>query len=207
MTVTEPRIDRKATVKHNRRGELWDEAHERIHREFPSASSEITWPKEIPLSGLFRLIGDIGTVGTPEFVKGGGQGGRGGHDRRREHPPEVIAESIRTVFIDGVGVGQGDYDPNDCSPLPFVEAFQRLRGQRTLMQMSRRTEISKYRLHRLATGQYPPTGAEMEAIASTFSKPPWYFREYRSTMIAAIVLAHMDRDPDRSAAIARELAS
>lgn len=206
MTALEPRVETKATPKQNRRGEPWDEAYERIHREHPSTDGEITWPHSMPLAGLLRLIGDIGTVGTPEFVKGGGRGGRGGRERRRDHSPEVITESIKTVFRAGVGLGLGSYSPSDCTDLSFIEALRSLMGDRSLMQMQRRTDIPKYRLHRLVTGKHPPTGHEMEVIARTFSKPPWYFREYRSTMIAAMVLDQMDRQPGMSASVIRSLA-
>lgn len=226
MTDTEDPVQR-ASRNRNRRGEPWDEAHDRIHRESPSTlggEHEIAWPKGIPLLGLMRLVGDIGTVGVTWGGVGSGRGGRGGHERR-EHTAEVLAETIQTVFREGVGVGLGDYDPREWTNDPFVEAFACLRGERTLMQLSRRTEITKHRLHRLANGTYPPTLDEMEAIARTFSKAPWYFREYRSTaisgmvfehmdqhpefsgamMIAAMVLEHMDQHPDRAVDLAREL--
>lgn len=197
MTVTE-----SAPKKTKRSREYWDDTYERVARDFPASQGdehEIAWPKEIPLAGLMRLVGDIGTVGVTWGGVGGGRGGRGGH-ARREHEPALLAETIQTVFREGVGVGQGTYDPSDWTNDPFVEAFKRLQGDRTLMQLSRRTEIPKHRLQRLLTGKHP-TKLEMEAIARTFSKPPWYFREYRAKLITALVFEHMDQNPERTGAM------
>lgn len=202
MSVAEETPPARASAKRNRLGEPWEEAYERVGNDFPSTQGdehEIAWPKEIPLVGLMRLVGDIGTVGITWGGVGGGRGGRGGH-ARREHEPEALAETIQTVFREGVGVGLGKYDPCEWTTEPFIEAFKRLQGDRTLMQLSRRTEITKHRLQRLLTGKQP-TKAEMETIARTFSKAPWYFVEYRAKLITALVFEHMAQNPERSGAM------
>lgn len=204
---------RKANAKQNRRGESWEETRTRIHREHPStvdAQGPFAGPlgasdteraaataagSRISEAGLFRLIGDLGNVGnTPT--------------RRGHRPPPSdgdVAQTIQTVFRDGLGVGRGPHIEREYTTRPFVEAVAIMIGHRSSLQMSRRTGIQVDRMKRIRKGTYPPTGDEMAAIARTFGKAPWYFREVRSAMVAAIVLAQMDADPDQSARIVKAL--
>lgn len=203
MTTVEPRTD-KGRWPRNSAGELWDDCYERIQRERP-ATADAAWLHTMPLAGLFQFIGDINTVGDTWGIGSAPRGGHGGNGRP-DHPVDVVVSGIDRLR-NGVGIGLGPRITEDYTTEPFVAAFRYMVGRRTLMQMSRRTAIHRNRIHRLLLGTQRPSGADMEAIASTFSKKPWYFVEYRSTMIAAMVMSLMDRDPDRSAEIARELAS
>lgn len=203
ITDSPPRI---ANGKTNRYGETLDDAHARIHRDVPSTVDAHSWltasDKRLPDSGLWRLIGDLGLVGTTTVRRG----------HRTPPTPDQIRDTYEKVFHEGLGVGLGPRMEREHTNRPFAEAFPVMVGARTALQMSRRTGIGLTRMKRLM-GQArdgkggPVTGDEMAAIAGTFGKKPWYFREVRSAMIAAIVLAKMDDDPDTSARIVRAIAS
>lgn len=196
---------RKASSKFNRRAELWDDAHDRIHREYPS-TVRVT-AKSLPMSGLLQLLGDLHTFAINDGTSSDPRATSSKRGARPPATPEQITDTVHSIFIAGLGVGMGPPIEREYTSLPFLEAFYGMIGERTLVQMARRTDIEIKRMQRIASGKYPPTGDEMAAIASTFGKEPWYFREVRSTMIAAAVLAQMDENPHQSARIVKEMAS
>jgi hypothetical protein len=201
MTITDLTPTQKANSKQNRYGESLDEAHARIRREIPSTVDACMWlvngPNRLSDEGLFRLIGDLGNVGNTISRRG----------HRTPPTPEQITETAREIFVDGLGVGQGPYIEAEYTSQSFMDAFRQLVGGRSMLQMSRRTGIQITRMKRIKSGAHAPTGDEMALIAETFGKQPWYFREVRSVMVAAMVLARMDANPDTSARIVRALAS
>lgn len=192
----------RANGKVNRWGETWAEAYTRVGDEFPSTRQE--WAADMPPAGLLRLIGAL----APRPPQA-----------RRGHPdpptPDEINGVVRTVFRDGLGVGGGQPPAKEFTSQPFAPAFRELTGVRTLNQISHRTGIAahgdankgfpRWRVYRLLNGEYAPTVDEMRVIARAFGKEPLYFREYRIHMIISAVVGLLDRDPERSAAIAREL--
>lgn len=196
---------KKANAKRNSEGMPWEIVYERVRRERPSVADCLLWPREMPLMGLMQFIGDLGTVSRTWGIGTNSTGNSGA--RRRQHEPEVIAEGIREIFYEGCGVGMGPRIKEDYTNEPFVDAMRYMVGQRTAEQMARRTGIQEHRIRRLLKGSQRPTGSDMETIARTFSKKPWYFREYRVTMIAAYVIDQLELDPDSAAVIARQIAS
>lgn len=191
---------------HNRYGETIDEANARIAHDIPSCRDAHSWltdgARRLPESGLWRLIGDLGIVGRTVVRRG----------HRTPPTSEQISEVFEELFREGLGVGGGPLIEREYTTRSFAEAFKTLVGARTALQMSRRTGIELTRMKRLM-GQrsdgkgLQPTGDEMAAIAATFCKQPWYFREVRSAMVAAMVFAKMNDEPDASARIVRALAS
>lgn len=193
----------KATRTRNRAGELWEDCYERINREFPSVPDAHHWLTDtstrISDMGLMRLIGDLGNIGNT--IKRRGQ--------RTPPSEELVAGTVQTIFRDGLGVGAGPVIERDYTTRPFAEAFRDLVGARSALQMSRRTKIQLDRMKRLLGyrgREYAPTGEEMAAIAAAFGKQPWYFREVRSAMVAAMAYSRMDADPDLSARIVQSIA-
>lgn len=209
-TDTEQLTDRgsvqNANGVHNRYGETIEEANARIARDIPSCRDAHSWltdgARRLPESGLWRLIGDLGIVGRTVVRRG----------HRTPATADQIAEVFEDLFRKGLGVGCGVPVEREYTSLSFAEALKTLIGGRSAVQMSRRTGIELTRMKRLM-GQrrdgegLQPTGDEMAAIAGTFGKQPWYFREVRSAMVAAMVFAKMNDEPDASARIVRALAS
>lgn len=169
------------TERRNKHGETWDEARDRIARETPSHDMD-RWANGLNEDQLAKIIKDVLRAGHAHASKGW-----------RPQPDENDISILRDMI------------ELEYTTLPFVEAFRILAGERSLNHLSSRTGIDRYRIHRLITGRYEPTGGELETIARTFKKDPRYFCEYRSTLIAAAVMRAMDSNPDQSAAIARRI--
>lgn len=208
-TETEALIQQGPTQKangvYNRYGETIESANARITRDIPSCRDAHSWltdgASRLPEAGLWRLIGDLGIVGRTIVRRG----------HRTPATGEQIAEVFEELFRKGLGVGGGIPIEREYTTLPFADALKTLLGGRSAIQMSRRTGIELTRMKRLMGKRRDgegsqPTGDEMAAIASTFGKQSWYFREVRSAMVAAMVMVKMDDEPDASARIVRALA-
>lgn len=87
--------------------------------------------------------------------------------------------------------------------LPFHKAFRELardRGGRyhSLTEISRKTTISRSRVHRLLNRVEPPSVEDLADIARSYGKPPSFFGEYRSRFVAQHLTAALEQDPEMS---------
>lgn len=107
---------------------------------------------------------------------------------------------------------------DDFSIDTFPETFRAITRGQSRTQIARRTGISRTRVHRLLTGlrvdistgdtrPATPSLDEMERIARAYGRRPEHFREYRAQLIAGLVAEHLDRHPERSTLLVRQLAA
>jgi hypothetical protein len=103
---------------------------------------------------------------------------------------------------------------DDFSTAPFADAFATLTRGQSRTQIARTTGLARTRVHRLLVGVrsdrtrlVEPTLDEMETIAAAYGRRPEYFREYRTGLITALVAEHLDRNPERSTVVVRQLAA
>ena len=93
-----------------------------------------------------------------------------------------------------------------CTTQPFAVAFRYLAGGRSRTALARRTGIARTHVHRLITGQYPPSMEDMERIAKAFDRRPTYFLEYRVGLISKQVSDYLTANPEASIPLAKQLA-
>ena len=186
----------------NKRGEVFSETLTRIHHQHPSlrdvetdgwAGHGLSWifsTSDDEFLGLFgRMIEDAWQAAKP-------------HNRRTARPPLSWEE-------DGIDIKQvmhGILYPG-YSTLPFPEALRVLAGTRSQQHLARKVGLSRQRVNRLLLGVSKPTGDDMEQIAEAFGKPHFYFREYRSVVLAAALIARFDSDPETSAELMRRVSA
>lgn len=115
-----------------------------------------------------------------------------------EHPNvfESIAGGIAKKFdIDRSSGLAGLYEEQFVDE-PFVEAFEKLWGDRTVSEMSKKTGISPNVIRRLRLGERPPMFEDMEAIAAAFNLDPGYFAEYRNGVVISAINNFLDTSPE-----------
>lgn len=93
----------------------------------------------------------------------------------------------------------------DYTTSPFVEAFNALRGQRSLRWLAERLHMSKSLVARLADGEAEPSLDALQNIAALFGKHPSYFLEWRTAAVAAAVARSLEGAPEASIAAYRQL--
>lgn len=90
----------------------------------------------------------------------------------------------------------------DYSTLPFHQAFQALKGTRSIRHVAGRCGLPPARAQRLLRGDGPgssPTLDDMATIARAFGKEPWYFVEFRVEAVSAWVATQLSTSPETSA--------
>lgn len=130
---------------------------------------------------LGAILGDLVKVGTNT-----GRGARG--------LPDMDA---------GLGRLRGFLDRYQVAPFP--EALRLMANHQSNRAIAARTGLSRSKVQRLLTGAEKPTLTEMEQIAAAYRQPAAWFAEYRSAMIGALVTAHLEQHPERSAALASKI--
>lgn len=172
--------------RHNQYGEPWEQAYERVHRDFPS-TRDASWVFNCPESLLFRLIGDLirpdRTVEELEVLEG-------------EELDQEVAEARRAL---------GTFFDQSHTTLPFREALEILAGDLSTRELSEKVDINRTRMHRLRNGDVTPGAYDFELIANAYGKDPRYFVEYRALIISRAVWQAMHDNPDRSAVVARRM--
>ena len=88
---------------------------------------------------------------------------------------------------------------------PFVEAFKQMTAGQSIRVVAETTGLSRSVVHRLLTGEDAPTTAHLVLIARAYGRPPEWWVEYRSGMLAAAVERQLRDQPERSAAICGKL--
>jgi hypothetical protein len=96
---------------------------------------------------------------------------------------------------------------DDYSYLPFHESFQALAAARRLSirGIAAKTNINYGQINRYLKGTALPTVEEMQVIAKAFKKDPSYFYEYRIAALEAAMAKQMDRIPELSVKLYRQL--
>lgn len=88
---------------------------------------------------------------------------------------------------------------------PFVEAFAVMTAGQSIRVIAETTGLPRSVVHRLRTGEDEPTNAHLVLIAKAYGRPPQWFVEYRSGMLAAAVERQLRDQPETSAAICGKL--
>lgn len=181
--ATKTRSRPYGTRKLNKRGETWEQTARRVREQYPTVDT-LDWAEALKDYDLLgRIMRDVLRVGhTPV--------------RRGHRPPPDFDEGMaRLRQLRG----------EDYTVLEFDDSFRVLAGDRSRVALARRTGLSKTQLHRLITGEVAPTGDEMAAVAAAFGKSPFYFKEYRTAIVCALVARELERSPETSIGMIRNL--
>ncbi len=113
-----------------------------------------------------------------------------------EKPADIVREYRELI---------GDY-----TSMPFQRAFRELardKGGRyhSITQISRKTSISRTRVHRLITGADPPDAEVIGWVARAYGKKPAFFAEYRAQFVARHLTSVFESNPELSASVYRNL--
>lgn len=156
-----------------------------ITEQFPSVR-DLDWGKafdnDIDLFG--RIIRDILKVEQP-------QSGRPG--------PRLALD-----YDDGIK-RLNQIMGEDYTTEPFVLAFERLVGNRSIRQLASKTGLDRNTVFRLLKGKRYPDPYLMETIAKAFSKHPSYFLEYRLHFISGALEGKMKTAPESTINIYRKI--
>lgn len=171
----------------NKRGEVWDETVARVHTEFPS-TRDLDWRQALKDPDILgRLLHDV--LRTHSLNR----------PLRRGH--REVPWSNRREGLDLLRQLRGE----DYSVLPFVEEFRFLAVNRSTRALANKVGLSRTQIQRFLTGAVAPNAYELEVIAAAFGKSPFYFREYRTAHVVALVAKELDKAPERTIGIVRHL--
>jgi transcriptional regulator with XRE-family HTH domain len=84
----------------------------------------------------------------------------------------------------------------DYTTLPFAEALDELRGDRSVRHLMRILGMSRDHTWRLLVGKKVPTTDDMEIVAEAFEKDPSYFLEYRLAYIVGFIYDRLEQHED-----------
>jgi len=84
----------------------------------------------------------------------------------------------------------------DYTVLPFVEAVQVARGNKSIRSLAFYSELPKSTVHRLLEGTATPTLEQIEAISKGLRKNPSYFLEYRVAFVVSALTEMMASAPE-----------
>ena len=181
----------EANAEANGKRVKWSDRLSLIQEHFPATA-------EPDIGGMLvkddRILGAIlrdvlHSIQTPEGKTG----------RKLTFDPERGREDLRTL------TGE------NYTHLPFHQAFRELASDKngrshSLTEISRKTAISRSRVHRLLNRVEPPSVEDLAVIARCYGKPPSYFGEYRSRYVAKHLAAHLEQNPEMSQAVYRKIA-
>lgn len=163
----------------------WRERYQLIVSVFPSVEN-LDWNEVFRADPaiLGRIVNDII---KQEQARPGTPGKRPALD------PEVASQRIREL------------SGEDYSLLPFEQAFNNLKGDRSVRHVASMVGLDKSMVHKLLTGKTHPTMEQMEKIAAGFKKQPGYFHEYRVAYVLSMMFALMDDGPESAIVQYRKL--
>lgn len=167
----------------------WDQRLDRAKQQFPGVESR-DFHQVLRNPDVFqKLLHDMVQKSQEEANKGRGRGYR----PRVKVPDDdhIGYRNARSRFL-------AELKGEDYATVDFTTAFRVLAGTNSRTQVARKTGIGRTQVHRLWTGQAPPSPQEMEAIAGAYGKAPWFFVEYRSQMVAATVGEILQAAPETS---------
>lgn len=189
--MTEPDLTpfRKANARTKR--VKWEDRRSLVEEHFPSVTDPDIGHKMMQDDRVLgALLRDIlhSAQSTP-----------GKLGRKKVFDPERGREDLRTL--------QGQ----NYTHLPFHEAFRKLATdksgrEQSLTEISRKTAISRSKVHRLLKRVEPPSVEDLTAIAQGYGKPPSFFGEYRSRFVAQHLAAVLEDNPEMSQAVYQKIA-
>ncbi len=163
----------------------WKQRVEVIHRQFPSVD-QLDWNSVFKTDPaiLGRIVNDIikqeqARPGTP--------------GKRPSLDPQVASQRIQEL------AGE------DYSLLGFHDAFNNLKGTRSIRHVADKVGLDKSLVLKLLHGKINPTMEHMETIASGFKKQPGYFHEYRVAYVLSMMFALMNDGPESAIVQYRKL--
>lgn len=109
---------------------------------------------------------------------------------------ESIAGGVAKKFLIDKNEGLSSLYENKYSDLPFVEALDKLWGDRTVAEMSELTGITPNVIRRLKFGERPPMYEDMEKIAKAFGLDPGFFVEYRIAVVVSAIDRFLKSSPE-----------
>lgn len=154
----------------------WAERYKEIKRVFPSVET-LDWSKVFRSDPAImgRIINDVLKIDQA-------QPGRPG--KRPALDVDRAEEKLRRL--------RGE----DYTILPFVEAVQAARGDKSIRSLAYYSELPKSTVHRLLEGTATPTIEQIEAISKGLRKDPSYFIEYRVAFVIAGLTEMMAQAPE-----------
>lgn len=154
----------------------WANRYREIKRVFPSVEN-LDWSKVFRSDPAImgRIINDVLKIDQA-------QAGRPG--KRPALDVERAEKKLRKL--------RGE----DYTILPFVEAVQVARGNKSIRSLAFYSDLPKSTVHRLLDGTSTPTLEQMEAIAKGLKKDPSFFIEYRVAYVLAGLTAMMGQAPE-----------
>lgn len=161
----------------------WKERMELIHEHFPSTTNA-EWAKGLDETDIGRIIRDILKF---DQVEPGRSGPRPGLEYDKG------MQSWR------------DLTGQEYSELPFHKAFAVLARENSLTVVSRKTNISRSRVHRLLRNEEAPTVNDLRQVAEAYGRRPAYFLEYRCEYIVAAISLRLSKEPELASVLYRKL--
>lgn len=185
-----------------RRDEAWDDRYKRIQAQYPSTRPDFAWDEALQSAELLgRLLHDLANIGWERPTRRG--------QRSRIDPEEGMVR-IAAVLEGGPRLSALEADrAGEATTSAFPEALRELAAEANLtisgVANLEGITLSRTEIHRLMRGERAPTGFDMEQIADAFGKAPTYFHEYRVSLLAEAVVAHLEDAPELSVHAIRQL--
>lgn len=156
----------------------WSDRLGLIMAAFPSVT-QLEWKEvfRIDPSVLGRLVADIQKL---ENASSGRPG------KRPSVNPKDAAQYLR------------QYENDDYTILPFDQALQVIKGDRSNRHMANLCGVTNTMMFRLLNGEATPTVEVMEQVAKAFRKDPSYFVEYRIAFVLSAMGSRMEQVPEAS---------
>jgi transcriptional regulator with XRE-family HTH domain len=154
----------------------WQERYKVIKKTFPSVET-LDWNKVFRSDPAImgRIVNDVLKIDQAEPGRPG---------KRPALDIERAESRLRQI--------RGE----DYTVLPFVEALEHARGDKSIRSLSYYSGLPKSTVHRLAEGLAHPTVEQLEAIAKGVRKDPSYFMEYRVAFVLTAMAELFSRSPE-----------
>lgn len=156
----------------------WDERFELINRVYPS-TAKLDWAevfKQDP-QVMARVISDIAKLENASTGRPG---------KRPTVSPDDAAQYLRR------------YENDDYTILNFQDAFNLLKGDRSIRHLASKCGLTSTMTQRLLDGRAKPNSEIIEKVARAFKKHPSYFVEHRVGYIAAVMAERFESVPEAS---------
>ena len=156
----------------------WDQRLVHINRVYPS-TAKVDWMEVFRQDPqvMARIIADVAKLENASTGRPG---------KRPAVAPEDAAQYLRR------------YQDDDYTILPFKEAFNLLKGDRSIRALAHKVGLTSTMTQRLLEGRAAPTAEMLEQIARSFKKHPSYFIEHRVGYILAILTERFAQVPEAS---------
>lgn len=139
---------------------------------------------------MYRIFGDMYSIVKDEEAKAEGHRRVG---RRPMRAADSIDEMLATVL------------PEQYATKPFPQALRELMGRQSQRTFSRKVPCHQTTLSRLLSGELSPDLETMECLARAAGAHPSWFAEWRAQAIATVIRSVLERDPQLSIRMFREV--